>query len=82
MGKLTLSIDEQTIRQAKQLAAENKTSLSSMVARFIQAMAAQKKRSPKIGTLTQKATGVVSLKGRDYKDVLSEAIAAKHKGGQ
>jgi hypothetical protein len=78
MAKLTLSMDSQTVRQAKKLAHDNNTSLSSMIARFIQSLAARKNKSAKIAPLTQKATGVISLKGADYKDVLSDELTKKY----
>jgi hypothetical protein len=49
-----------------------------MIARFIQSLAARKNKSAKIAPLTQKATGVISLKGADYKDVLSDELTKKY----
>jgi hypothetical protein len=78
MAKLTLSMDSQTVRQAKKMAQDNHTSLSSMIARFIQSLAARKDKAVRPGPLTKKATGVVSLKGAGYKDVLSEELTKKY----
>jgi hypothetical protein len=38
-----------------------------------------KKKTTKLGLLTKKATGVISLKGADYKDILSEELAKKYR---
>jgi hypothetical protein len=78
MAKLTLSMDPQTVKQAKKLAQDNHISLSSMIARFIQSLAARKNKTAPIGPLTKKATGVISLKGADYKDVLADELTKKH----
>jgi hypothetical protein len=41
------------------------------------ARAKAKKMMGKLGPLTKKATGVISLKGADYKDVLSKELTKK-----
>jgi hypothetical protein len=78
MAKLTLSMDPRIVKQAKKLAQDNNTSLSSMIARFIQSLTARKNKTTPIGPLTKKATGVISLKGADYKDVLGEELTKKY----
>lgn len=78
MPKLTLSVTEQLIRQAKRLAAQNNTSVSSMFARFIQALSQKQGEKSKIGPLTRQASGQFDLKGREYRDVLTDALNEKY----
>jgi hypothetical protein len=79
MPKLTLSADRETIKQAKKLARQNKTSVSSMFSRFVRLMAKGRKPGDEIGPLTRKAMGIASLpKGKTYRAVLEEALLEKY----
>ncbi|MCD6394335.1 MAG: hypothetical protein J7M40_12605 [Planctomycetes bacterium] len=78
MAKLTLSMDKQTIDRAKKLAVESDTSVSAMFVRFIQALTARKSKTPRTGPLTRKATGSIALGGKDYKEVLTDALSEKY----
>ncbi len=79
--KLTLSADRELIRQAKELAEEQGTSLSSMFSRFLQAILRERKskgREP-LGPITRKATGLGKLPaGKDYREALTEALMEKY----
>ena len=79
MTKLTLSVDEAVVEKAKELAQANNTSVSAMFSRFVQAMSAPPPSSIKIGPLTRKATGLMKLPaGKDYKEILTDALLEKY----
>ena len=61
MKKLTLSADPEVIEQAKRLAAESGTSISSMFERFIRLMSRKGKPRRRLGPITQEASGLISL---------------------
>ena len=79
MTKLTLSVDEATVKKAKEIAEANGTSVSAMFRRFVQSIAARHGRSDDIGPLTRKVSGILTLpEGEDYKDLLTDALIEKH----
>ena len=79
MTKLTLSIDENVVEIAKEIAEANNTSVSAMFSQFVQSMADRRVRPGDVGPLTRKVSGIVTLpKGKNYKVLLSESLAAKH----
>ena len=79
MKKLTLSMDDEIIEQAKRLAAESGTSVSAMFSRLVRAMAHKTGSKIQIGPKTRSLTGIVSLpKGKTARDVLTEALMKKH----
>jgi hypothetical protein len=83
MTKLTLSVEEDVVEKAKHIAAANKTSVSAMFSQFVHSMADSRGRGPKIGPLTRKLTGVAKLPpGKDYKEVLADALAEKYGVGK
>ena len=76
MKKLTLSMDEETIEQAKRLAAEQGTSVSAMLSRLVRAMALKPGEKTKIGPITRRATGLVKLpSGKTDRVLLEQALA-------
>ncbi len=77
--KLTLSVDEETIRQAKQIAAEEGTSVSAMFSRLVQAMAHEPGKQIEIGPITRRATGLVELPSdKTDRERLQEALEKKY----
>lgn len=79
MAKLTLTVDENVVEDAKRLAKENGTTVSAMFARFVQAMAHSKRRPLKLGPLARQASGLASLpEGMTYREVLEEALIEKY----
>ena len=78
MTKLTLSVEPNIVEQAKKLAEKSDTSVSAMFSRFVRGMAHQSRRKAKIGPLTKKATGIVSLGKGEYKDMLTDALMDKY----
>lgn len=79
MKKLTLSADPEVIEQAKRLAAESGTSVSSLFERMIRLLARRRRRRPRIGPITRKATGIIKLPpGKSEQELLEDALAEKH----
>ena len=79
MTKLTLSVDDAVVEKAKRIAEANGTSVSAMFSRFVQSMGDRRGRRGKIGPLTRKASGLVTLPpDRDDKELLTEALMDRH----
>jgi hypothetical protein len=79
MPKLTLSADRKVIDQARKLARENNTSISSMFARFVRMLAVRRKLPRDIGPIARQATGLITLpKGKTSRDVLVDALMEKY----
>ena len=79
MKKLTLNAAPEVIDEAKRLAAESGTSVSSIFERFIRLLARKRRREPALGQATRAASGVIRLpKGQDEQVVLSDALAEKY----
>lgn len=77
--KLTLSMDKETVSQAKQLAKEQNTSVSSMISRIVRSLAASKRRQFKVGPLTQRAMSLGRAPiEKDYRELLTEALIEKY----
>jgi len=79
MTKLTLSMDEEVVVQAKRLAKENGRSVSGMFTQMVRAMAAQKRKPQAIGPITRKMSGIIALpKGKTFDDVLTDALMERY----
>jgi hypothetical protein len=79
MGKLTISMDDDIIRAAKQLAASDNVSVSAMIRRYVLARLKPEKSKIKIGPLTKKATGIVKLdESKSDKELLTDALMEKY----
>ena len=79
MKKLTLSADPEVIAEARQLARQSGTSVSSMFARFVRLLAGKRRPRRPLGPLTRKATGLVTLpKGQSDRKLLEDALFEKH----
>ncbi len=75
MTKLTLSVDEEVVAQAKRLAKENGRSVSAMFSQYVRATAGQGKRRLRIGPITRRMSGIISLpEGKTFDDVLADAL--------
>lgn len=79
MAKLTLNADVETIEKAKCLAAERHTSVSALFSRFIRVLANGAGSDMPIGKIAKKASGMIDLKGRDYRDVLTDSLRDKYR---
>lgn len=79
MKKLTLSMKEEAIQAAKQLARQRGTSVSAMVSDYVMS-ATQVRRKPfKIGPITRKATGLVRLPSdKSDRELITEALMEKY----
>jgi hypothetical protein len=81
MTKLTLSMDEAVVAKAKRIARANRTSVSAMVTQFVVSLGDGSRRHIRLGPLTRKASGLVRLPaGKDYKELIEEAICDRHGG--
>jgi hypothetical protein len=79
MKKLTLSADPDVIEQARELAEQTGTSVSSMFARVVRLLAEQRGAARPFGPLTRKASGMIVLpKGRSDRQILEDALLEKH----
>ncbi len=79
MKKLTLSVDEETLEDAKRLAGKRGTSVSAMFRRLIRAMANKEGKKFELGPITQRATGLVELPSkRSDRELLEEALEEKY----
>ena len=79
MKKLTLSVDEEVIRQAKRIAAEQGTSVSAMFSRIVRSMAHDEGRKIEIGPKTRSLIGIISLpEGMTWREALTEALLEKY----
>ncbi len=79
MTKLTLSVDEEVVAQAKRLAGEHGTSVSAMFTQIIRSMADGPRQGPRPGPLARRASGLIRLpEGRTARDVLVDALAEKY----
>ena len=79
MKKLTLSVDLEIIEEARKLARQSGTSVSSMFARFVQFRAQYASGTRHLGPLTRKASGMIVLpKGRSGQQVLEDALREKY----
>ena len=79
MTKLTLSVDEDIMRKAKEIAGANRTSVSAMFSQFVRSMAAKRSGPPQLAPLTRKLSGVLRMPaGKDDKEALAEAMMERY----
>jgi hypothetical protein len=79
MSKLTLSADKDLIRKAKELAAQNRTSVSAMFSRMLRVMGRTSGLQQPPAPLTRQATGLIRLPSAAEDDrLLEDALAAKY----
>jgi hypothetical protein len=79
MKRLTLTIEPEVIEQAKRLAGESGTSVSSMFERFIRLLGRRRHEPTQIGPITRRASGLITLpRGKSEQDVLEDALAEKY----
>ena len=77
--KLTLSVDEAVVAQAKKIARANGTSVSAMFSQFIKAMANGNRSDVQPGRVAKQASGLVRMpEGKSGREVLGEALAEKY----
>jgi len=78
--KLTLSAPEDVIKEAKRIAAKNKTSVSAMFTRLLSAVAqSDLERDVSLGPVTLEATGILRLpRKRTERQLLEDALEDKY----
>ena len=77
--KLTLSVEPQIIREAKQAAAGWHTSVSALFSRLLRAMTSPRAANLDFSPVTRRATGLIELPP-DAKDsdLLADALSGKY----
>lgn len=78
MVKLTLSVEEEVVAQAKKLADRSGTSVSAMFARWIRALSSGTRPTVRPGKLTRRASGLIRGVDRPDSDVLADALLDKY----
>ena len=79
MTKLTLSVDEEVVKQAKRLAKESGRSVSAMFSHFVRSAANREKTPLRGGRIARQASGLIRLpKGKSERDILTEALMEKY----
>lgn len=79
MKKLTLSMEAETIEEAKRLAQQRGTSVSAMFSRLVETMARPPDHHKELGPITRRATGLVNLPSdKTDRELLEEALAEKY----
>ena len=77
--KLTLTVDKDTIEQAKKYAQKKGRSLSDLIENYLKALTGGQKDKPEITQKVQKLRGSISLpKDLDTKKVYSDYLSKKH----
>lgn len=77
--KLTLSVEQEIIREAKKAAVGWHTSLSALFARLLRAMTSPHEAELNSSPVTRRASGLVQLPSdAGDSDLLSDALASKY----
>jgi CHAD domain-containing protein len=74
--KLTLSVDQKVVEQAKAFAKEKHTSLSKMFEEYLRAITSKEKTSKQ--NLVDELTGIVKESTADYDQIRYEALKSKY----
>lgn len=78
--KLTLSLDEAIIENAKKYAKLNNISLSKLIESYLTTLTKRKKSSTEITPLVESLSGVISLDNDfDVKDAYTDYLIEKYK---
>ncbi|MCF6184202.1 MAG: DUF6364 family protein [Bacteroidales bacterium] len=77
-SKLTLKLNGNVIKQAKQYAKEKKISLSRMIENYLTAITESKDNKKKISPLVKSLTGVIKLEDKDYKKNYADFLSEKY----
>lgn len=73
--KLTLSLDRETIEEAKSYAKANKVSLSKLIENYLNSLTRTSKKEIRVSPLVESLTGVLSSDSdarESYRDYLAE----------
>jgi hypothetical protein len=83
-AKLTLSIDQSVIENAKKYAKDQKRSVSKLVEEYLSSISSSPPVSDEIayttlGPITKELVGIIKVNGHvDYKDLLAGALLEKY----
>ena len=79
--KLTLSAPKDVIDEAKRIAARNRTSVSAMFTRFLNAVSSSGDPDTiSIGPVTSRATGILDIPPGTEDQLLADALKEKYDG--
>ncbi len=79
MTKLTLSVEEEVVKEAKRLAEQRGTSVSAMFSQIVRGMAVASGRTPRLGRTARLARGIARLPSDvSDSDLLTEALMEKY----
>ena len=74
--KLTLNLNKEVLKQAKNYAKDNKLSLSKLIENYLDSLSKSSEDKPKISPLVESLTGVIPNENyddkKDYKDHISQ----------
>ncbi len=74
--KLTLNLNKEVLKQAKNYAKDNKLSLSKLIENYLDSLSKSSGNKPKISPLVESLTGVIPNGNyddkKDYKDHISQ----------
>jgi hypothetical protein len=77
--KLTLSVDESVLREARRAAKRRGSSISAMVSRFFRVMARKDAAPTQISPTVRKLSGIVSLpKDKSDRELLEDALVERY----
>ncbi len=76
--KLTLKLNKSVIELAKKYAKENNISISRMVENYLQAITKNKNNHIEVSPLVESLTGVIELKGEDYRKDYTNFLSKKY----
>jgi hypothetical protein len=80
--KLTLSIDQNVIENAKKYAKEQKRSVSKLVEEYLSSISSVGDEEIKyntLGPITKELAGIIKMDGNvNYKDILTDALMEKY----
>lgn len=78
-SKLTLALNSETVKRAKEYARQNNLSLSKLVEFFFASLTAQRKeKNAALSPITAELSGMVKAAKINDKDVLADALIKKY----
>ena len=78
-AKLTLNIEENTIKQAKIYAKSKNRSVSTLVEEYLRSISDDSLTAKSTAPITQALTGVIKLgENTEYKELLADALLEKY----
>jgi hypothetical protein len=82
--KLTLSIDQNVIKNAKKYAKDQKRSVSKLVEEYLSSISSSSAGGKEVeyntlGPITKELVGIIKMnRNTDYKDILTDALMEKY----